>query len=63
MTSTNDKSATTTTYFVPQPTLPILRPFSRVAPRVVNAADNILKPIVDRGYPRNDVKNGNLALI
>ena len=59
--TTNDKGATTTTYLVPQPTLPLLRPFSGVAPRVVNAANNILKPIVDRGYSRNDVKNGNLA--
>ncbi len=55
----NDKDATTTTYLVPQPTLPMLRPFSRVAPRVVNAANNILKPIVDRGYSRNDAQNGN----
>jgi PE-PPE domain len=55
----NDKGATTTTYLVPQPTLPMLRPFSRVAPRVVNAANNILKPIVDRGYSRNDAQNGN----
>ena len=59
--TTNDKGATTTTYLVPQPTLPLLRPFSGVAPRVISAANNILKPIVDRGYSRNDVKNGNLA--
>ena len=57
--TTNDNKATTTTYLVPQPTLPMLRPFSRVAPRVVNAANNILKPIVDRGYSRYDAQNGN----
>ena len=57
--TTNEKGATTTTYLVPQPTLPLLKPFSGVAPRVVEAANNVLKPIVDRGYSRNDVENGN----
>lgn len=53
------RNATTTTYFLPQPTLPILRPFSRAAPRVTNALNNVLEPIVDRGYSRNDSTNGN----
>ena len=57
--TTNEKGATTTTYLVPQPTLPLLKPFSGVAPRVVEAANNALKPIVDRGYSRNDVENGD----
>ena len=57
--TTNEKGATTTTYLVPQPTMPILRPFSGVAPRVVEAANNVLKPIADRGYSRNDVEIGN----
>ncbi len=57
--TTNEKEATTTTYLVPPPTLPMLRPFSRVAARVANADNNVLKPIVDRGYSRYDAGNGN----
>ncbi len=57
--TTNDNGATTTTYFVPQPVLPILKPFNRALPRVVDAANNVLKPIVDRGYSRYDADNGN----
>ena len=58
----NDKGATTTTYLVPRPVLPMLEPLDGVLPPpVISAANNVLKPIVDRGYSRNDATNGNRA--
>jgi PE-PPE domain len=58
----NDKGATTTTYLVPSPQLPMLKPLNGVLPpSVISAANNVLKPIVDRGYSRNDAANGNRA--
>jgi hypothetical protein len=40
---------TTTTYFVPSPVLPMLRPLNGVLPpSVINKANSVLKPIVDR---------------
>lgn len=58
----NDKGATTTTYLVPRPVLPMLEPLDGVLPPpVISAANNVLKPIVDRGYSRNNATNGNRA--
>ena len=56
----NNNGGTTTTYLVRDPRLPLLKPLNGVVPEpVLNAANNVLKPIVDRGYSRNDEKNGN----
>lgn len=59
-TTTNGAGATTTTYLVPSPVLPMIRPFELILPdRFITAANNVLKPIVDRGYSRYDAQTGN----
>ena len=56
----NETGATTTTYLVRDPELPMLKPLDGVLPQpVINQANAVLKPIVDRGYSRNDAANGN----
>ena len=58
--TTNSQGATTTTYLVPSPIVPLLRLFDRVlAPPVIAAANDVLKPLIDRGYSRYDTMTGN----
>lgn len=60
VTTTNSTGATTTTYLVPSPEVPLLRPFDKfLDPKVIAAANNVLKPLVDRGYSRYDDVTGN----
>jgi len=60
VTTTNGRGATTTTYLVPSPEVPLLKPFDKIlAPSVISAANNVLKPMVDRGYSRYDAVTGN----
>ena len=62
VTTTNSKGATTTTYLWPSPEVPLLKPFDKIlAPAVITAANNVLKPMIDRGYSRNDAITGNHA--
>jgi hypothetical protein len=58
--TTNSKGATTTTYLVPSPVLPMLKPLNGIVPtKVLGAVTKVLKPIVDRGYSRNDAATGS----
>lgn len=60
VTTTNSTGATTTTYLVPSPQVPLLKPLKGIlAPAVISAANDVLKPIVDRGYSRYDALTGN----
>lgn len=60
VTATNSNGATTTTYLVPSPEVPLLKPFDKIlAPAVISAANAVLKPMVDRGYSRYDDVTGN----
>ena len=60
VTTTNSRGATTTTYLVPSPEVPLLKPFDKIlAPPVISTANNVLKPLVDRGYSRYDDVTGN----
>jgi len=53
--TTNGNGATTTTYLVPSPVLPMLMPLNGIVPKkVLGAVSKVLTPIVDRGYSRND---------
>ena len=62
VTTTNSEGATTTTYLVPSPELPLLKPFDKIlAPAVISAVNHVLKPMVDRGYSRYDAVTGNHA--
>lgn len=49
---TSDLGGTTTTYMIPSPTLPLLRPLQQlgVPEPIVSALNSRLKPIVDAGY-------------
>ena len=52
----NSKGASDTTYFVPTMTLPlteVLRVIG-VPNRAVDALDNVIRPVIDAGYSRND---------
>ena len=51
---TSDLGGTTTTFMIPSPTLPLLKPLQRLGvPRqAVDALNSVLKPIVDAGYSR-----------
>lgn len=60
VTTSNSAGATTTTYLIPSPEVPLLKPFDKIlAPAVITAANNVLKPMVDRGYSRYDAVTGN----
>ncbi len=60
VTTVNSTGATTTTYLVPSPEVPLLKPFDKILPpSVISAANGALKPIVDRGYSRYDTVTGN----
>jgi hypothetical protein len=52
----NSKGATTTTYLGRAEHLPLTEPLRRlgVSADLVNAVDRVLRPIIDRGYSRND---------
>lgn len=58
-TTTNSAGGTTTTYVVPTEELPLLRPLRDhgVPDKTIAALNRILKPIVDAGYTRNDVRS------
>jgi hypothetical protein len=57
--TTNSMGATTTTYLVPSPVLPMLKPLNGIVPpKVIGAVTKVLKPIVDKGYSRNDAATG-----
>ncbi len=59
---TDAAGGTTTTYVVPTPELPLLDPLNGKVPQpVINKLNTTLKPIVDRGYSRNDTTNGSKA--
>jgi hypothetical protein len=51
---TSDLGGTTTTFMIPSPTLPLLKPLQQlgVPKPVVNVLNSALKPIVDAGYSR-----------
>lgn len=55
-TTVNKAGGVTTTYLVPTPDLPLLRPLTTlgVAPEVVSTLDKVLRPIIDSAYIRND---------
>ncbi len=58
--TTNANGATTTTYLVPTPTLPLVQPLQQIgvpAP-IVNTLNTALTPIVEAGYSRNDAADG-----
>lgn len=52
----NSQGASTTTYLVPSPLLPLTQPLrdAGVAAGLVDRLDQVLRPIVDAGYTRND---------
>jgi hypothetical protein len=54
--TTNSKGATTTTYLGRAEHLPLTEPLRRlgVSEDLVNAVDSVLRPIIGRGYSRND---------
>lgn len=52
---TNDLGGTTTTYRVPAERLPLLKPLDAVLPNViVDQVDELVRPVVNRGYSRHD---------
>jgi hypothetical protein len=55
-TTVNSLGGVTTTYLVPTPDLPMLRPLTTlgVPQDVVDSLEKGLRPIVDSGYARND---------
>lgn len=56
----NSSGATTTTYLVGSTVLPMLKPLNGIVPtKILGAVSKVLKPIVDRGYSRNDAATGN----
>lgn len=57
--STNADGGVTTTYIVPTPDLPMLRPLAGfgVPQSVINALTDVLRPIIDSAYVRNDPVN------
>ncbi|MCW1958501.1 MAG: PE-PPE domain-containing protein [Mycobacterium sp.] len=52
----NSKGATDTTYFVPATTLPLTEGLRLIGvpDKAVDALDNLIRPIIDAGYSRND---------
>ncbi|TGD85556.1 PE-PPE domain-containing protein [Mycolicibacterium sp. CH28] len=58
-TTTNSKGGTTTTYIVPTDELPLLGPLHDygVPDKTIAALNRFLKPIVDAGYTRNDIRS------
>ena len=60
-TTVNSAGGTTTTYLIPTPDLPLLRPLPGmgVPQATVDALNKLLRPIVDLGYSRNDWKPQN----
>jgi PE-PPE domain len=55
-TTTNSLGGTTTRYLVPTPDLPLLQPLRDLGlpTAIVDAINDLLKPVVDAGYSRND---------
>lgn len=58
--TTNSAGATTSTYLVPSPQLPLVKPFEEILPpSVISTANEVLTPMVQRGYSRYDSVTGN----
>jgi len=57
--TTNVLGGTTTSYLIPTPNLPLLQPLRDIGvpTPIVDALQAPLRPIVDAGYTRNDVKS------
>lgn len=55
-TTVNSLGATTTTYVVPSPFLPLTAPLraAGVPTKIVDSLDSVLRPLIDAGYSRND---------
>ena len=55
-TTTNSRDGTTTTYFIPTKQLPLTEPLRMlgVPNDVTDQIDQVLRPMVDEGYSRND---------
>ncbi|WP_396898609.1 PE-PPE domain-containing protein [Mycolicibacterium sp.] len=62
---TNSKGGTTTTYLDPAENLPLTRPLRDVGvpEKLVDRADDVLRPIVDAGYSRKDKKGDTRPFI
>lgn len=62
-TSVNAAGASTITYLVPAPFLPLTQPLRDlgVADHIVDRIDANLKPVIDSGYSRNTAKSGESA--
>lgn len=58
-TVTNSKDATITTILVPTQNLPLLDPLREmgVPSQVVDALDDVVRPVIDAGYSRNDAQH------
>ena len=55
-TDVNSKGGRTTTYRVPASQLPLTMPLRAVVPHViVDQIDDLVRPVIDRGYSRNDL--------
>jgi hypothetical protein len=57
---TDSLGGTTTTYMIPESTLPMLTPLEQmgVPSPIVNALNNVLTPIVNEGYSQYDPNGG-----
>lgn len=57
--TTNELGGTTTNYLAPDPVLPITAPLRDVGvpPQLVDAVDNVLRPVIDMGYDRSAYTN------
>lgn len=55
-TTVNTLGGTTTTYVVPTPDLPLLRPLKAlgVSQQAIDVMDTVLRPVIDSAYYRND---------
>jgi hypothetical protein len=61
--TTNKKGGKTTSYLVPTKELPLTKPLRQlgVDRRLVDEVDKHLRPVVDSGYKRNDIKRSSVS--
>ncbi|MFS0900474.1 PE-PPE domain-containing protein [Mycolicibacterium litorale] len=61
--TTNSQGGKTTSYLVPTKELPLTKPLRQlgVDRRIVDEVDKRLRPVVDAGYKRNDVKRASVS--
>ena len=59
VTIVNELHGKTTTYLLPTENLPLTQPLRDlgVPTQAVDALDNVLRPVIDAGYARNDTKH------